>query len=133
MLDAKLIFSEDQNTAHADVVSTNVIDVGAYETALGEEEHLRLVCAVAIAYNDDNAADDSTLHIVLQDCATVGGTYKTIAASKAYTAPEMPIGKLWDIGIPAVHKRYLRLNYDYATGTGDFDDVGRMNAHIIAR
>lgn len=133
MLDAKLIFSEDQDTAHADVVSTNIIDLGAYETALGEEEHLRLVCAVAIAYNDNNAADDSTLSIELMDCATVGGTYAILAKSLLYTAPEMPIGKLWDIGLPAVHKRFLKLNYNYTTGTGDFDDAGRMNAYIIAR
>lgn len=133
MLDAKLIFSEDQNTAHADVVSTNIVDLGAYETALGEEENLRLICAVAIAYNDGNAADDSTLSIELTECATVGGTYTIIAKSKLYTAPEMPIGKLWDIGIPAVHKRYLQLNYNYTTGTGDLDDAGRMNAFIIAR
>jgi hypothetical protein len=42
MLDAKLILSEDQAISSADVVSTNVVDCGAYETALGEEENLRL-------------------------------------------------------------------------------------------
>ena len=133
MLDAKLIFDEDLDLGTpADCYSTNVIDLGAHETALGEEEHLRLVLSASEAFNDDNAANDSVWEFELVDCATLGGTYKILAQSKALTAPEMPLGVFWDIGLPTYHKRYLKIHYEYTTGTGDMD-AGKVNAYIIAR
>ena len=134
MIDAKLVFSTDQDLGDtpADQASTNVLDCGAQETALGEEEHLRLVISVSEAFNDDNAADDSTYAFNLQDCATVGGSYTSIAQTKALPAPDMPLGVLWDIGLPTVHKRYLKVHYEYTTGTGDID-AGMVNAYITAR
>ena len=133
MLDAKLIFNEDLDLGTpADCYSTNVIDLGAHEDALGEEEHLRLVICATEAFNDTHANDDSVWEFELVDCATLGGTYKILAKTKAYTAPELPLGVIWDIGLPTSHKRFLKMHYEYSTGAGDMN-AGMVTAYITAR
>ena len=133
MLDAKLIFDEDKDLGTpADGYSTDLINLGAQETALGEEEHIRLRIDAVEAFNDSNAADDSVWEFELMDCATVGGTYKIIAQTRPLTAPEMPKGIIWDIGIPTVHKQFLKIHYEYTTGTGDMD-AGIVNCYLYVR
>ena len=133
MLDAKLIFDEDLDLGTpADCYSTNVINLGAYETALGEEEHIRLQITATEAFNDDNPADNSVWEFELVDCDTLGGTYEIIAQTRPLTAPEMPVGVIWDIGVPSVHRQYLKIHYEYTTGTGDFDS-GMVNAYLYVR
>ena len=124
MIDAKLLFCEDQAIVD-DAASTNVIDLGANETALGEEENLRLVCHVTTTF-----AGGTSLAIELKQCATVGGSYTVLAVSDVYAQAELVAGtKIFDIGLPCTHQRYLALNFD---DTGEFTG-GKITAYITAR
>jgi hypothetical protein len=133
MLDAKLIFDEDLDLGTpADCYSTNSVNVGAQEEALGEEEHIRLRISASEAFNDSNAANDSVWEFELVDCDTLGGTYEIIAQTRPLTAPEMPLGVIWDIGVPTKHRQFLKIHYEYTTGTGDLN-AGKVNAHLYVR
>ena len=124
MIDAKLLFCEDQAIT-ADADSTNVIDIGTAETALGEEENLRLVC-----YVTETFAGGTSLIIELEQCATEGGTYTDLLLSDTYLQAELVAGtKIFDVGLPTKHQRYLGLAFD---DTGEFT-AGKITAFITAR
>jgi len=122
MLDAKLILSDNQSISNGETGSANVIDLGANETALGEEENLRLKVTVSGAFT--------------------GGTSLTVQCREGSDNPpadqwaevlEVPVASLvagytiMDIGLPTAHGRYMDVLYT-SDGT-----AGRVNAYIYAR
>ncbi len=128
MLDAKLIFSDDQAIT-ATAVSTNVIDLGAYEEALGEEENLRL--RVTVSEDFDSAADDGTLTV---QCLQDGDATPSDQWAESMAVPEATLVAgytIMDIGLPTYHQRYMSVNYVVA-GSGNFTS-GKVNAYIYAR
>jgi hypothetical protein len=123
MLDAKLIFSEDQAIT-VDAGSTNVIDLGTHETALGEEEHLRLVVMITETF-----AGGTSLEIQAREDGDVTPA-DVWAISRVFLQAELVAGtKIWDIGLPHKHQRYMDLNYNQE---GDFTG-GKVTAFITAR
>ena len=132
MLDAKLILSEDQVLGDAGaIVSTNLIDVGAYETALGEEEHLRL--RVEMSVTGDSAGDAATLlmRAVHEVDETIDGSSIVWASTPAIAEADLVAGYcIMDIGLPVTHARYLALYW--TVGVENFT-AGKLNAYVYAR
>jgi len=131
MLDAKLILSDDQAiTTSAD--STNVIDLGAYEEALGEEENLRL--KIVVSEDFDSAAEDGTLKIQCLHSNESESKDPPELWSESTTFPENVLVAgytIMDIGLPTYHQRYMSVYYIVA-GSGNFTS-GKVNAYIYAR
>ena len=125
MIDAKLLFCEEQAITWGSGISDNVIDLGAGETSIGEEENLRLVCFVVETF-----VGGTSMAIHFQQCATEGGTYTDLLVSDAYLPAELVAGtKIFDIGLPCKHQRYLALDFVEA---GTFT-AGKVTAFIPAR
>jgi len=124
MLDAKLILSEDQ-VITGDTGSTNVIDLGANETALGEEENLRLKVVVSADFSGG-----TSLTVKCQEGSDNPPTDQW-AESKAVLTADLKAGYvIMDIGLPTTHQRYMNVYY---TTNGTFNDTSKVNAYIYAR
>jgi hypothetical protein len=129
MLDAKLILDDNVALgAVATAASTNLIDVGAYETALGEEEHLRLRVEVSETATGAGA--------ILEICGvhevdeTIDAASVVFAYSKALMANLKKGYVIMDIGLPVVHSRYLALWKEVTVANFT---AGKINAYVYAR
>lgn len=128
MLDAKLILCEDQDCPNAgSVKSDDQIDVGAYETALGEEEHLRLRVEVVVAAG----AGTSLLVEAAHDTVSpIDADSVVFASSDVVLEAALVKGKiLIDAGLPVEHGRYIGL---WLTGDGDVSAC-LINAYLYVR
>jgi len=128
MLDAKLIFSNDQEITSTDV-SDNVIDLGTNETALGEEENLRL--RVTVSEDFTSGESDNTLTV---QCLQDGDDTPSDQWAESMAVPKATLVAgytIMDIGLPTYHQRYMGVNY-VVGGTGNFSG-GKVNAYIYAR
>jgi len=138
MRDAQLIFSDGQViTANATTVdSTNTVDLGIMYDHKGtavlshgpENGNDRLVVTQKVAPTAGTA-----LYLELQDCATVGGTYKPTgigidAANAIAIATLVPGYELLNVPLPRGLREFLKIVY---TTTGDHSgSVGSVNASI---
>jgi len=123
MLDAKLILSDDQAITIS-AGSTNVIDLGAYETALGEEENLRIKVTVSETF-----AGGTSLTVICREDGDDTPSDQW-AESKAVPVASLVEGyTIMDIGLPTTHQRYMDVYY---TASGTFT-AGKVNAYIYAR
>lgn len=131
MLDAKLIFCEDMDLPDIGAAAgTDVVDVGAQETALGEEEHLRIRVEMSETATSEGAATlkvevaHDTM-IPIDDASTVFASSEVIALAtlkKGYV--------LVDCGLPVVHGRILGV---YITGAVANFTAGKINAYLYVR
>lgn len=131
MLDAKLIMSEDQANilAQASYASTDIIDVGAYEDALGEEEHLRL--RVEVSKTCVGAGGTLKVEACHDTVAPIDGSSVVWAISDVVPVATLKAGYcIMDVGLPVKHGRILGVYYTVATA--DFTD-GTINAYVYAR
>lgn len=89
--DSKHVMSEAQSFASAagDVISTNVINLG---TGADNGDGAELFWEVWISTLMAGTAG-STLTITLQDCATEGGTYRTVLATRAFAIADVIASK----------------------------------------
>jgi hypothetical protein len=128
MLDAKLIMCEDQDCPNAgSVASDDIIDVGAYEDALGEEEHIRLRVEVAV---DAGAGTSLLVEAAHDTVAPVDASSIVFASSDVVLAADLLKGKvLIDAGLPVEHGRIIGL---YLTGDGDVSTC-LINAYLYVR
>jgi Bbp16 len=115
----KMVFSDAQAvTASGATASTNVLDTEVASSNLGAGTPIWLVCRVNTTFVVCTGTT-CTFDAALQDCATSGGTYTQIAQGFAYSTAEILKGlDLLTTPLPAVHKRYLKLVYTVATGSG---------------
>jgi hypothetical protein len=120
MLTDKMIFSNAQAiTLSGTTTGTNVLDVGEVANPnLGAGTPIWLYCMVNTTFSPCTGTT-ATLQAILQDCATSGGTWASILAGYAFSNGEITKGvNLLTVPLPAKHKRYLKLIYTTATGSG---------------
>ena len=130
MLDDKLILSEAQaETTVAEHISEHVTNVGTQETALGEEENLRLRVSVDTKCESGGAA---TVVVTAYHHTTA-----TVTSGTAfYTGPAIALATMkkgylfCDIGLPTVHGQYIGISYTIA---GAALTAGKFNAYIHCR
>jgi hypothetical protein len=131
MLDAKLIFCEDMDLPdQAAAAGTDIVDIGAQETALGEEEHLRIRVEMSEAATSAGAAT-LKVEIAHDTVAPIDATSTVFASSEIIALATLKKGYvLVDCGLPVVHGRILGV---YITGaTADFT-AGKINAYLYVR
>jgi hypothetical protein len=128
MLDAKLIFCEDQVMPNAgSILATDWIDLGDYETNLGEEEHLRVRVEIA---KDATVGTSIKVDAVHDTVAPIDGSSIVYATSGVVLLADAVKGKiLIDAGLPIEHGKLLGL---YFTADGDMS-VGTINGYVYAR
>lgn len=138
MQDYKHVFSDAQViVANATtVVSTNVVDLGALVDHRGtaknqfgpENAKLWLVVTCGIAPTAGTA-----LYLELEDCATVGGTYKPTgigidSANAIPIATLVPGYPLLKVPLPPALREFINIKY---TTTGNWTgSVGTFNARL---
>jgi len=110
IFDVKLMFTQDDvDTPDMDIVAAGVVgdilDLNDSGLSLedGEIAFIGIVVTEALA-------GASTCVFTVESCATVGGSYTTVVASKAYTAAELIIGKEIKIPIPEGCNQFVRLS-----------------------
>ncbi len=133
MLDAKLILCTDQalgDTGEDGTVSENIIDVGAYENALGEEERLRI--RVEMSETATSTGDATLLMRAVSEVdETIDGDSVEFATTPTLGKSTLVAGYcIMDVGLPVNHNRYIALYW--TVGTADFGD-GKINAYIYSR
>lgn len=92
------------------VVSGNVIDMKLAAPNKGEGEPVWAEFIITTA-----GAGTGTVTFKIQDCDTVGGTYRDIAASRAYVGTELTKGKVIKVALPPENRQFIR---GYATISG---------------
>jgi len=126
ILDAKLIFSEDQaETTVAAHDSTNIIDFGVANPNLGEGTKLVLHVEVSETFTSGGSA---TLAVDVQDSADAS-SWASIGISKAATAvADLTAGtKLLEVPLPYSFRRYMKIVYTIGTAAMT---AGKLNAYI---
>jgi hypothetical protein len=128
MMTDKGIFSARQAvTASGTTDSTNVLDTEVASSNQGAGTPIWLVCQISTAFTVCTGCTSATLSATLEDCATSGGTYGILATGYAYSIAECVKGlNLQTIPLPAKHKRYLKVVYTNAIGSGYI--AGNVNA-----
>ena len=110
----------------AATAGTNVWDTEAADSNLGAGTPVWVICRVSTAFTTASAGD--TLIADLEQCATSGGTYTDLLKSATFTVGQLVKGfNVLTAGLPAKHLRYLRFNYNYASGSGF--TAGAVNAY----
>jgi molybdopterin-binding protein len=131
MLDAKLILCEDYDLPdQAAAASTDIVDVGAYETALGEEEHIRLRVEMSVTATSAGAA---TLKVEAahDTVAPIDASSIVFASSEIIALADLVKGLvLIDAGLPVVHGRIIGV---YITGADADFTAGQLNAYLYVR
>jgi len=126
ILDAKLIFSEDQAiTTVGNHNSTNILDFGVANPNLGEGTKLVLHVEVSEAFASGGSA---TLTVDVQDSAD-NSSYASIGIKTgAIAVADLTAGKkILEIPLPYSFRRYMKIVY--TVGTADFT-AGKVNAYI---
>lgn len=123
MIDTTLILSENQSIT-ADATSTNTIDLGgALDTG---NQNMKLV----VACSDAGASDavGASVQIQLQVSADKS-TWDTILYSKPLDLGATAGGAGWtyEVGLPNIVRRYIRLNY---VVTGTITDAPGFTAYL---
>ena len=102
----------------AATASTNVWDTEAAASNIGPGTPIYVVCRVHTAFTTASTGD--TLIADLEHCATSGGTYVDLLKSPTFTVGQLVAGfDILTTTIPSgTNLRYLRFNYNYASGSG---------------
>jgi len=113
----KMVFSDAQAiTASGTTDSTNVLDTEVTASNIGGGTPIWLVCRVNTTFA---CATSGTMIVALQNCATSGGTYASIAISPTYTVGTLAKGlDALTIPLPNDNLRYLKLLFTNAVGSG---------------
>lgn len=114
-----MVFSDAQAiTLSGNTTGTNILDMEFADPNLGAGTPLWLWCRVGTTLVEVTSGSD-TLQGILYDCATSGGTWTQLLAGFAFSGRECVKGlDLLTTPLPRKHKRYLRLLYATATGSG---------------
>ena len=126
ILDATLEFSDAQaETTQAAHDSDNVLNMNIADANLGAGTPKWVVAEVSTLFESGGAA---TLACELQDSATVGGTYTTLAGGQVHVLATLVKGfKLLVIPLPAEHLQFVKLIYTIASADMT---AGAINAYI---
>jgi len=101
--DAILDLGQDIDLHTATVVSGNVLDMALAAPNKGEGEPVWVEFIITTA-----GAGTGTVTFTVQDCDTVGGTYRIIASSRAYVGTELTKGKIIKVPLPAEHRQFIQ-------------------------
>lgn len=104
-------------------VSGNVIDMNLAAPNKGEGTPVWAEFVVETA-----GAGTGTVTFKIQDCDTVGGTYRDIAASRAYVGTELTKGMKIKVALPAEHRQFIQ---GYVT-IGGTVSAGQVDAYLQA-
>lgn len=104
------------------VTSTNVVDMG---TADGDEGDAPEV--VVVVEGATTTGSNGTLQVVVQECATSGGSYVTILTGRVSAALAADFNP-YRLKLPPKHKQYLRLQF--VVGTNAFT-AGTLHAGVV--
>ena len=119
IIDYNLQFSDAQAVT-ADAASTNVVDIGAdIDIGVGEPLSLAITCDVTMG------GSSPTVIFKIQTCATAGGTYVDIAASRQVAA--MAAGDAVTMAIPDTNLQFVRVYFD----VGGSSPTGTFSASIV--
>ena len=108
IMDYNAQFSDAQSITAASTSSSNTLDMEVADSNQGSGTPIWVVCRVSTAFTGSG-----TFAVVLQDCATSGGTYVSKFTTVAYSLLETnAVGDdLLVMPLPAEHQRYLKLVY----------------------
>lgn len=129
MIIDKMVFSDAQaiTASAATTVGTDVLDTEVAASNIGGGTPIWLVCRVSTAFTTDSAGN--TLIADLEQCATSGGTYTDLLKSPTFTTGQLVKGfDVLTVPLPIDNLRYLRMNYNYASGSGF--TAGALNAFL---
>lgn len=104
--------------------STDVIDTGVADRAIGDDTDLKLAITVDEAVT---AAGAATVTFALQDSAD-NVTFADVIATAAIGKAALPAGTKIVRDLPSGLRRYLRVNYTVATGPLT---AGKFSAQIV--
>lgn len=121
ILDKLLQLSEKQ-TITTTAYSTNVVDTGAADRAIGDVTSLTAIFSITTA-----VTGGTSVAFEVQDCATEGGTYVTRASSGAIAVAGLGLGTEIQVKLPSNLARFVRANY---TVVGS-PSTGKASAHIV--
>ena len=131
MFDKKLLISEDQDLAHAaaDILGTNVLDIGEHDSKIGNCEQLRVVVRCTENFASSGAA---TLVIAVVDGDEDDlSDAEVLVQTKAYALSELKKHNLLlDVGIPVPNKRYMGIQYTIGVAT---TTAGKATAFVNPR
>jgi hypothetical protein len=135
IIDSNNVFSDAQSLVAnnaTDIASTNLINWGAADPNLGGGTPVWLNVSASAAIV--SGANTGSLTVELQDCATDGGTYAVLVASKDWTTLELETGaaglQLLMVPIPRDHKQFMRVKY---IKTGQVcDTTGTVEAYLTS-
>jgi hypothetical protein len=119
MHDALAIFSDSQAiTATAD--STNAVQFTGYK---GQNTPIPIVCKVV-----EDFTNCTSLSVAVQECATEGGSYVTIATYAAVLLAGLVAGAEFALNVtPSISKPWIQLRYTVA---GSAPDAGKIYAAV---
>jgi len=129
MIIDKMVFSDAQTitASAATTAGTDTLDTEAAASNIGGGTPLWLVCRVSTAFTTASAGD--TLIADLENSATSGGTYTDVLKSATFTVGQLVKGfDILTVPLPVDNLRYLRMNYNYASGSGF--TAGAINAFL---
>lgn len=84
-------------------VSGNVLDMTVDAPNKGEGEPVWAEFIITTA-----GAGTGTVVFTVQDCDTVGGTYRAIASSRAYVGTELTKGAVIKVPLPAENRQFIQ-------------------------
>lgn len=112
----------------ATAASNNELDWQNTDPKLGEGPGVEAVFVVTTTFAHVDSS--ATLTIAVQDSAD-GGTYATIAQSKAIARDDLVDGAKFRVAVPRSHRRWLQTYYTVA-GSGNFT-AGALHAFLSAK
>lgn len=122
MHDKLAIFSENQAVT-ATAVSTNAV---MFTGEKGKNEAIEILCQVT-----EDFATLTSLTLEIQESATEGGSYETIALSPAIAAADLVTGYQFALRVmPQITKPWIKLKY---TVGGSNATAGKIYAAVSAK
>ena len=132
MFDKMLLVSENQDLAKAtgSYLGTNILDVGANDSEIGNCEDLRVVARCTEDFASANSNATVVIAVVDGDAADLSDA-EVLVETRAYTIAELKAyEKLLDVGVPVPNKRYMGIRY---TIGGEATTAGKMTALVNPR
>jgi hypothetical protein len=84
-------------------VSGNILDMALAAPNKGEGEPVWAEFIITTA-----GVGTGTVVFTVQDCDTVGGSYRAIASSRAYVGTELTKGKIIKVPLPAKNRQFVQ-------------------------
>lgn len=124
MIIDKFLQVSDEQTVTSTAASTDVVDFGQVNPTPGMNDYLQLVITVDVVVA---AAGAATVQFVLQDSAD-NSSWADVLSTSAIGKAALPAGAQVVLPMPALTRRYVRVNY--VVGTGPLT-TGKFSAQFV--